>query len=160
MLGMRPDITPSFTPLFELAWIEMLAGKVGLMAAERTTAVDGGLHHAPQGSRSGWIHNDFCSGWFNGTAAPGQIHLVDRRQCDYFTGSPRTSNAMPTEYIRAATMIFYLANDRWTPGMGGETGLYSGSSVSAGDPILVPPTNNTLLLFECTPNSYHLLIGN
>jgi Rps23 Pro-64 3,4-dihydroxylase Tpa1-like proline 4-hydroxylase len=58
-------------------------------------------------------------------------------------------------------MIFYLANPPWKPGVGGETGLYT----SMTDPVdaaasAVPPVNNTMLIFENTPESFHSFISN
>ncbi len=57
-------------------------------------------------------------------------------------------------------MIFYLANP--VRGVvGGETGLYRAAS----DPIdrpadVVPPVNNSLVAFECTPTSFHGFMSN
>jgi hypothetical protein len=158
-LGMREDLAGPFAPLFELPWLELLAERVGL-AGNVTTAVDGGLHHVPRGSASGWVHTDCCSGWFNGAATEGKLLFPDRRRCDYFTGMAKEPDAEPVEYVRAATMIFYLHNDGWANGMGGETGLYPGSKAAYGGQALVPPLNNSLLLFACSPHSYHRLVKN
>ena len=60
------------------------------------------------------------------------------------------------ETVRAVSALFYLANPPWAEGDGGETGLYD--SVAAGartEGVLVPPVNNSLVLFECTPYSWH-----
>lgn len=155
--GVGASIASRFRPLFDRPFLDMLADIVRIKGVP---AVDAGLHHVPQGSRSGWIHTDCCSAWFNGDLSSRKILFPDRRMCDYFTGEPKRTDARPIEYVRTATMIFYLQNEGWKQGMGGETGLYPGSKVSYGGEILIPPVNNTLVLFECSPHSYHRLIAN
>src|SRR5262249_26228336 len=111
-------------------------------------------------SRTGWIHTDYCSGWFDESAArPGTIIFPDRASCGYFDGRPRMPGVQPEEYIRAGTAIFYLCNDGWQPGDGGETALYSGPRFDSAS-VLVPPANNSLVLFECHPRSHHCFLTN
>jgi Rps23 Pro-64 3,4-dihydroxylase Tpa1-like proline 4-hydroxylase len=57
-------------------------------------------------------------------------------------------------------MIYYLNNDGWQPGDGGETALFATGKLGVGPFGLCPPVNNSLLLFECTPHSFHSLIAN
>jgi hypothetical protein len=159
-LAMRQDLRALFSPIFDADWLAMLAARAGLRTADVTTAVDGGLHHIPKGSSSGWVHHDCCSGWFNGPAPAEGVHLPDRRMVDYFLGTPRRPQAQPVEYIRSASMIYYLMNDGWKAGMGGETGLYPGSKAAFGRGAYVPPVNNSLVLFQCSPHSYHRLAAN
>jgi hypothetical protein len=154
--GMNPELSGRFSPLFDPRWIRLLAELLGLPPLAQ---VDGALHEVPVGSRSGWVHSDLCSGWFD-ARAQGDIVFPDRKQCSYFTGAPKNAHARPREYIRAATMIFYLLNDEWRRGAGGETGLYATSNSDAGEVQAVPPLNNSLLLFECSPHSYHRLLAN
>jgi hypothetical protein len=156
ILGLRQNLASHFVPLFERRWIDFLAGLVDLPALPQ---IDGALHHIPVNSRSGWIHNDFCSGWFDAKGT-GNTVFPDRTECDYFTGTPKSPDAQPQEFIRAATMIFYLQNDGWKDGCGGETGLYACSRAGLGEMCAVAPANNSLLLFECSPHSYHSLIAN
>jgi len=156
ILAMRQNLASGFAPLFERRWTDFLAGLVDL---PQSAQIDGALHHIPAGSRSGWVHNDFCSGWFN-AKSKGDTIFPDRGKCDYFTGTPKAPGFQPKEFVRAATMIFYLHNDDWKQGCGGETGLYEASHAGAGEMCAVPPVNNSLLLFECSPHSYHSLIAN
>jgi hypothetical protein len=156
VVAMNQQLASRFPPFFERRWIDFLAGLLNLPLLPQ---VDGGLHHIPANSRSGWIHNDFCSAWFDGRLN-GNVVLPDRTKCDYFTGTPRSDDARPREYVRAATMIFYLENDAWQESSGGETGLYATSRADLGPVYVVPPVNNTLLLFECSPHSYHRLLAN
>jgi 2OG-Fe(II) oxygenase superfamily len=55
----------------------------------------------------------------------------------------------------------YLCNPDWIEGDGGETGLYGSREDPVDRPIaVVPPINNSLLMFECTPYSYHSFLSN
>jgi hypothetical protein len=150
------QLSSQFAPLFERRWIEFLASLLDLPVLPQ---IDAALHHIPVNSRSGWVHNDFCSAWFDAGVA-GEIVFPDRRKCDYFNGAPRTSDARPREYVRAATMILYLRNDGWKVGSGGGTGLYAASRGGYGEMSAVEPLNNSLLLFECSPHSWHALLAN
>jgi hypothetical protein len=105
-----------FSPLFEESWLEYLASLIGLGDAQ---VVDGALHHIPRGSRSGYIHTDFCSAWFDRSNENDTPRFPVRTLTDYFSGVPRTVEAQPVEFLRVLTMIFYLANDGWTQGDGG-----------------------------------------
>ena len=142
-----------FFPLFEQAWLGYLAS---LLDLQDTGIVDGALHHVPRDSRSGYLHTDFCSAWFDRCNEQDVVRFPMRGLTDYFTGYPRTTSAHPVECIRRATMIFYLANDNWADGDGGETGLFSSVS-GRGPKALCPPRDNSLLLFECMPHSFHAL---
>jgi len=65
------------------------------------------------------------------------------------------------ETIRAVAAIFYLDNPPWSPGDGGTTGLYRNASDPVDQPAaVVPPLNNSMLAFECTPFSYHGFVSN
>jgi len=156
LVAMQSQLSSRFAPLFDRRWIDFLASLLGVPALPQ---VDGALHHIPRHSRSGWIHNDFCSAWFDAQLT-GDVVFPDRNKCEYFSGTPRTPDAQPREYVRAATTIFYLHNDGWRRGAGGETGLYSAMHDVPGKSSTVPPLNNSLLLFECSPHSYHRLIEN
>jgi Rps23 Pro-64 3,4-dihydroxylase Tpa1-like proline 4-hydroxylase len=58
-------------------------------------------------------------------------------------------------------MLFYLSNPPWRRGGGGSTGLYRSGDDDIRRPVAsVPPLNNSMLLFECTPQSFHGFISN
>jgi hypothetical protein len=159
ILGLTEKLAAAFSPLFTEPWLRSLAELLDLQFLPR---VEGALHSNPTGSRTGWIHTDCCSAWFDeSNGDPGKLMLPPRSRCDYFTGKPKVAEAKPAEYIRAATMIFYLCNEGWEPGDGGETGLYSADRETE-DTItkLIPPSNNSAFLFECSPHSYHRFITN
>jgi hypothetical protein len=148
-----------FDPFLSESWLRSLCELVNIPYIPR---IDAALHSSPQNSRSGWIHTDFCSGWFDESRYSGTgILFPDRGRCNYFEGIPKVAGAKPVEYVRAATLIFYLCNDDWTRGDGGETGFYGGERESLNTQILLlPPVNNTLILFECSPHSYHRFVSN
>jgi hypothetical protein len=119
------------------------------------------LHRHPLGSRSGWVHNDLTPGWFVDRHQRNGLNNSCGSGCNYKTGETLIASGQPRQMVRAATLIFYLNNhDNWTFGEGGETGLYE----SASDPVerpakRIPPLNNSLLLFECTPFSFHSFLN-
>lgn len=132
-------------------WHDLLAGvaRVGTTTGD----VSVGLHHHEPGGAPGWPHNDLNPGWFPEDApGPGEVGVDGL--VDYHHGPADGSPARET--VRAVSALFYLANPPWAEGDGGETGLYD--SVAAGartEGVLVPPVNNSLVLFECTPYSWH-----
>jgi hypothetical protein len=136
-------------------WRDIVAGLVG---ATPFGSVVCGVHHHAVGSADGSPHTDLRRGWWEdgvrqggrkpdreGAPADGGSNLVGRRR----------------ERVRAVALLFYLANEAWRPGDGGETGLYR----SGADPVdrpyaAVAPINNRLLAFECTPISFHSFLRN
>jgi hypothetical protein len=159
MLGMNATLATAFAPLFAEPWLPSLAAFHGL---DFLSHVSGGLHSSPKGSRSGWIHTDFCSGWFDESDnTEGSLTFPRPDRCEYFTGLAKSSDAKPKEFVRAATLIFYLCNEGWKQGDGGETALYGAARQTQFTAVkLVPPLNNSMLLFECSPHSYHRFVAN
>jgi 2OG-Fe(II) oxygenase superfamily len=154
----RNDLESPLDLFLSREWHDMLARLLGIAA---TGDVSGGLHHHRTGSASGWAHNDLNPGWFLDRPRPDGINLFDNDICDYQTGRVTVPDESPRENVRAAALLFYLNNEPWTPGDGGETGLYSDASLPVERPSeRVAPINNSLLLFECTPNSYHAFSRN
>lgn len=137
-------------------WHDLLARLFGIDA---TSELNISLHHHAVGSQSGSPHNDLNPGWFTQAPHPDGPAVYDPTDgYDYRYGS--TNPDVPTiERVRAVAVIFYLANA--AGGAGGETGLYRSTS----DPIhrpaaVVPPRNNSLIAFECTPGSFHGFMSN
>lgn len=144
-----------FDPLFRREWLSLVCA-----AFQRSTTfeIDAATHSHPAGSRSGWIHNDYNPGWFAREAAQNELIFSDSEDCKY---KGNYSEAHP--YLcrmRYITMIYYLLNDEWVQGSGGETGIYGSAGQSVEKPdIAVPPKNNTLLIFECRPDSFHSFVS-
>jgi len=153
-----PSDVDRFHPLLSRAWNDLIASVVGVAVTGHVLC---GLHHHLVGSQDGFPHNDLNSGWFAGEPAGGSIELSAPHVVDYTTGKALAEGAEPLETVRAIAVIFYLANAPWSAGDGGVTGLYRRATDVPHQPLLqVPPSNNTLLAFECTPLSYHGFISN
>jgi hypothetical protein len=138
-------------------WSDLLAGLFNVSA---TGHVNVGAHHHELGSNSGWIHNDFNPVWFPSDGGGGTMRFPDHGRCSYKTGAGSLPAHDKTEVVRAVAMIFYLFNGGWKNGDGGETGLFrAGASIDA-PTARVPPVNNSILAFECTPHSAHAFLHN
>ena len=158
LMPFRPAFTGPLSLFISKAWVDLLAKATGV---EATYDVNGALHHHTTGSRDGFIHKDFSSCWFIDNPRPDGVNVSDNNLCNYRTGKTSVAGATPQERVRAVAMLFYLDNARWSPGDGGETGLYR----TGGDPIdepaiAIPPVNNSMLIFECSPYSYHSFRSN
>ena len=137
-------------------WHDLLASLVGI---DVTGDVSAALHHHEPGSRDGIVHNDLNPGWFVAQPRPDGINPANSTLCNYNQGVPHEAGTTPIERTRAIAMIFFLNNAQWRAGDGGECALYSRSQPS-GSSTPIPPINNSLLIFECTPYSYHRFLSN
>ena len=153
-----PETATIFAPFITRAWHDMVAN---LFDVKPTYDVDIGLHHHPVGSKTGWIHNDLNPGWFVDAPRSDGINLSNSDLCDYHHGTRTADGVIPRETVRAVAMIFYLANPVWTTGDGGETGFYANAKDPVESPAAtIPPHNNSLVMFECTPYSHHTFLTN
>jgi hypothetical protein len=126
---------------------------------DATGEVNGGLHHHRPGSRSGKIHNDLNPGWFPLDKRQRPI-VSDEGECSYYSGAAHAHGIVTRQRVRSVAMLYYLANDA-SRLRGGETGLYDWADQAVDAPTAtVPPVDNSMLLFECTPYSYHSFLGN
>jgi 2OG-Fe(II) oxygenase superfamily len=133
-------------------WRDLLSGLFGIGVTPYVFA--GAHHHTPAGA-SGNIHNDLNPLWFP-RADRMTIQSPNDEICNFRTGVGRLDASGKVQVVRGVAMIFFLLNDTWRPGEGGETGLYTSAHCAVAEPaVRVPPLNNSLLAFECTPNSYH-----
>jgi hypothetical protein len=143
------------------AWHDLL-GRVTCVPGSGDVNV--GLHHHDVGSADGFPHNDLNPAWFL-EPEPGDdtgIRLAEPMMCDYLTGRVLApTDRAPRPMVRAAAAIFYLDNPPWAPGDGGGTGVYRNASDPPRQPVaVVPPVSNSMLVFECTPFSFHGFISN
>jgi hypothetical protein len=146
------------TSLFTSAvWRDLICGLFGV---ERTPYVFAGAHHHAIGGASGFIHNDLNPVWFP-LAEPGQMQTPDGARCSYKTGAGTLSADKKVQVVRSIAVLYFLLNDGWQPGDGGEIGLYDSAHASIERPaVRCPPINNSLVAFECTPHSYHTYLAN
>lgn len=142
------------------AWHDLMAGAFGV---EGTGDVAASIHHHDAGSATGWPHHDLAPGWFPGPRPPAdQVRLTDMDAVDYYHGpGERRTVPPPRETVRAVSLLFYLGNPEWEPGDGGETALFASvGDAHRGPSATVPPVNNSLVMFECTPFSWHTFLTN
>jgi hypothetical protein len=148
----------AFRVFVSRAWHDLVAA---LFDVETTGDIRGGLHHHRIGSRDGQIHNDLNPGWFVGDACSHDVNVANLALCNYFNGVTVAGAGPARETVRAVAMLYYLDNGASRVGDGGETGLYRQCGGPVGQPdVRVAPIDNSILLFECTPWSYHAFLGN
>lgn len=152
-ISITPETGGPLALFVSSAWRDLMCGLFGV---GRTPYVFAGAHHHAAGGADGFVHSDFNPVWFP-RADGDSIQVPDQSRCDFKSGAG--SLEAKVETIRGVVVIFYLLNDHWRPGDGGETGLFR----SAHDPLPAarcPPTSNSLVAFECTPRSFHAYLGN
>jgi hypothetical protein len=139
-------------------WHDLVAGVANVDA---TGDVNAGLHHHDPGSLGGWPHVDLDDAFFAEPAPKSdEIRVAGEHGINYLNGSGGDGTGV-RQLVRAVALLFYLGNPQWEAGDGGETGLFtSAESFSAGPYYAVPPVNNSLVLFECTPFSWHSFMSN
>lgn len=137
-------------------WHDLITGLFGVKGTGHLYI---GAHHHTPGSSTGGIHNDFNPAWFP-VDGVGRIRFPDHGRCAYTTGAGLLSDSEKALVVRAVAMIFYLDNDGWISGDGGETGLFETKKPLKGPSARIAPENNSILLFECTPCSYHAFLSN
>jgi 2OG-Fe(II) oxygenase superfamily len=155
-MGFHRPLEGPLSLFLSVAWRDMLCRLFGVGV---TPYVFAGAHYHSIGSKNGFIHNDFNPTWFV-RAGEKEIQTPDPG-CSYRNGSGRYDADSKIEVVRGAVIIFYLLNDGWRPGDGGETALYgSGVSPITEPAVCYPPENNSLVAFECTPYSFHTFLQN
>jgi hypothetical protein len=149
------DNAGGFAVFLTREWHDALAGSLGVRGTGEVIAT---LHHHAPGSASGTIHNDLNPGWFPAERTDERITVHDPAVNNYRTGA--SPSGIPTvQRIRAVAMLYYF--DTPTDVDGGGTGLFGSSHAALDSPdIVVPPKNNSLVAFECTPYSFHTFLSN
>ena len=134
------------------AWRDLMCG---VFQIQPTPYVFAGIHYHKVGSANGFIHNDFNPVWFP-RALANEIQVPNQELCSYKTGAGPIPESAKLQVVRGAVMIFYLLNDGWRKGDGGDTALYrSGRDAISNPAAEIGPENNSLIAFECTPKSFH-----
>jgi 2OG-Fe(II) oxygenase superfamily len=158
-IGYTPTLSEFSNTCFNrLASVELKNVIAELFAAVLDENITMGLHRHEMPSRPGWKHSDFTIVSFPNVPPNLNFQRIYTGDCgvDYADDSrDRQPNTIKT--ARAIACIYYIANSNWEEGMGGETGLYS----QDGSQLLstIPPKNNSLLVFEVSPTSYHCYLG-
>ena len=82
-------------------------------------------------------------GWFVELPSSDGVNISQPDLCNYFTDKCARPDISARETIRAVAMIYYLNNESWVAGDGGETGLYSSVHDPVSKPtVVVPQINN------------------
>ncbi len=123
--------------------------------------VEAGIHHHEPGAASGFPHNDLNPGWFVGEGTELEVAMPRAEICNFYSGELYAEGYERREMVRSVAMLYYVANPPWSPGDGGETGIYRSASCPIDRPAsAIPPVNNSMMLFHCTPYSFHGYMGN
>jgi hypothetical protein len=153
-----PTTNPGPLGIFMSRWWHDLIAKTAGVAA--TGDIDISLHHHDTGDSTGHIHNDLAPGWFAGPRDTNGIAVADIDRCSYTTGET-PSGLRARSVVRAVAVLYFTASPRWYHGAGGELGLFKTIDGPLEQPdAKVPPLDNSMVLFECTPHSYHAFTGN
>lgn len=151
-----PEVEPPLSVFISRGWHDLLAAMTGV---EVTNDVSAALHHHEPRSRDGVVHNDLNPGWFIDRQRADGINSASSTWCDYHHGEPCEPGSTPVCRIRAVAMLYFLNNGPWRAGRGGECALYTDRD--APEPAAkVAPIDNSLLVFECTPWSFHRFLSN
>jgi hypothetical protein len=128
---------------FSLEWNKFFSTIFGQFTTFETRFA---FHHHPAGDRTGFVHHDFVDKPF---------HPDMRLPNGVIYNDAPSGNVQRRRII---SLIFYLNNDEWREGDGGETGIYAAD----GKILLkkIPPKNNTLFAFHVSPRSMHAFQGN
>jgi hypothetical protein len=159
-LSFTPGMGGPLGAFISKEWIELFRRLTGVPLLPH---VNGGIHHHGIGSDDGQPHCDYNPVFFADVEPIDGVVLSRHDLVDYTTGK-RTKKAGKTKalkVVRGIAILYYAGNDDWQPGDGGETGLYMRLGDNVNKPVAtVPPRNNTMLAFECTPYSMHSFISN
>jgi hypothetical protein len=156
--GFSPDCDWPLRLFTTDAWRNLIAG---VLNVETIPYVSGGIHHHEVGGESGQPHCDLNPVYFaEATPRDGMVtlrgDLVDQKSGEILNEAPTVRRT-----VRAVSILYYTANPPWNIGDGGGTGLYYRRSDSVTQPVItVPPINNSMVAFECTPSSFHSFISN
>jgi hypothetical protein len=153
-----PDYDGPFSIFMSREFHDMIAE---LCKAPSTGHINCGLHHHAKGSANGWVHNDLNPAFFVNYPSADGINVPRHNVCSYSRGTVFQTGLTASRVVRSVAILFYLCNPGWSPRDGGFTGLYPCQDDPVGRPTsMVPPENNSILLFECTPWSFHSFIAN
>jgi len=133
-------------------WVEYLSSLFAIQSSDDT--ITSFHHHLPSGA-DGWVHSDYSLCSFREDRLDNGINPW-YYQCIY-EDDVKGRQPDTTKRMRAIAIIYYLANEPWKEGDGGETALYNKEQNIVKK---VAPINNRLLAFEISPTSFHGFVKN
>lgn len=150
------DAANALRVFFSAEWNRLFSRLFNQMLNLETKLV---FHYHPAGNRSGHVHHDHIA------RAPAEATLLSNGVTAFSPSSSISSSYLgpdyqpkPDESLQAISIIYYLHNDSWIPGDGGETGIYGHDGRTLVKKIA--PLNNTLLAFKTSPHSFHRFLSN
>ncbi len=154
-----PDVDWPLRVFLTPEWRAMVSRALGV---ETGMYVSASIHHHEPGGPHGRPHCDLNPVYFADVEPIDDVvqlrgDLVEVKSSNRVNGydGPILSK------VRAIALLYYTANPPWSRGDGGQTGLYlRRSDPSEAPAIAVPPRNNSMVAFECTPHSYHSFMAN
>jgi 2OG-Fe(II) oxygenase superfamily len=156
--GFQTNMSGALHLFISREWHNLIAR---IMDVPATGHVNGGIHHHPPGSGDGFIHNDLNPVYFDRDPRSDEVVLPNHSRVSYTVGSVTSAGIRSREVVRCTALIYYTANPDWHIGDGGETALYGSIKQDARYPdSRVPPINNSMVLFNCTPTSFHAFTRN
>jgi hypothetical protein len=151
-----PEIDAPLSFFISRGWHDLLASMVNV---DVTDDVSAALHHHEPRSKDGIVHNDLNPGWFIRRPRSDGMNSATSSWCNYNHGDPHEQGETPVCRTRAIAMLYFLNNGPWRTGLGGECGLYAHRD-AAEAAVKVAPLDNSILVFECTPYSFHRFLSN
>lgn len=118
--------------------------------------VQAALHYHLPGSETGDIHSDYCMAIYQRLRLKNGMHQARTRCLEEFKAADARKLEKHGIFIgaRAIALVYYLSNEDWKPGDGGETAFFASQSVES-MVCKVSPNNNRLVAFEVSPSSFH-----
>lgn len=123
-----------------------------------TSEVVAEFHHHQVGSSDGFVHNDYNLCCFTNHHLPNGINPW-YYHCSYDPAQNDMQSGFVSSKMRSIAVIYYLNNEEWQPGDGGETALLDATR-DLQTATLIPPKSNSLLAFEVSPLSFHGFMQN
>lgn len=111
------------------------------------------LHHHLPGSQTGWIHNDYVTYPFQNRKLPNGMNPYFLRKNQPVNPEEVTSGLVYRK-MRSIVMIYFLNNEIWNEGDGGETALFTTAEANTPS-FLAAPHANSAIAFEISPESFH-----
>jgi hypothetical protein len=156
--GFGPDLDWPLRLFVSDEWRRFIARVVG---TETSAYVSGAVHHHEISGADGRPHTDLTPVYFADVEPTGGVVQPRSDLVNFKSGRALVDGVRVIRTVRAVSILYYTANPPWRPGDGGETGLYRRRSDPVDRPAAsFPPINNSMLAFECTPNSFHSFMSN
>ncbi|HWB26243.1 MAG TPA: 2OG-Fe(II) oxygenase [Chitinophagaceae bacterium] len=140
---------------YSYKWIDYFSALFGVTL---TADVVAEFHHHKINSSSGFKHNDYNICCFVDDPLPNKVNPW-YFQCSYDKKNNDMTSGRVTGRMRTIAIIYYLNNEPWKEGDGGETGLYANLG-DAQPAVAIPPVSNAIMAFEISPVSWHAFITN